>query len=199
MRPKIRQQFEIADAVQKKATNNRQTLLREKTKESLVASKHNMSDLKKQPLLFMRTILKLSWIYILYLYFGGEERFYVTKANCYVHLQWYDRAIISYEKALMEKDRAFVHSMLGYCYDQIQEYGSSVEHYRKAYKRRRNRSADIGLAVAEFQLGNIDKSDEVIQELRESNFAFELEDKKILNALEAKIAIAKKAQDGMAE
>ncbi len=193
MRPKIKQQFEIADATQKTATNKRQTLLREKTKEPLVAS------MKQQPLLFMWTILKLSWIYILYLRFGGKERFYITKANCYVDLQWYNRAIISYERALMESDRAAVHSMLGFCYDKIQEYDNSVEHYRKAYKKRRNRSADIGLAVAEYQLGNIDKSDEVIQELCKSNFAFELEDKKILDALEAKIAIAKKAQDGMAE
>lgn len=192
MRPKVKQQFESAVETQKRALNERRDFLREKTKQSLTAD-----ATKRHPFLFAWYILKLVWIYIVYLRYGGEERFYISKANCYVALQWYDRAIICYEKALMESDRAAVHSMLGYCYDQIQEYNNSVDHYRKAYKRRRDRSADIRLAEAEFKFGNIEKSHEVIQELRTSNFVFKAEDKKKMDDLEAKIYHEKKMASDM--
>jgi hypothetical protein len=193
MRPKVKQQFENSVENQKRAINEQRDFLREKIKQSLSAD-----SVKRHPLLFAWYILKLIWIYLVYLRFGGEERFYISKANCYVALQWYDRAIIYYEKALMESDRAAVHSMLGYCYEQIQENNKSVEHYRKAYKRRRDRSSDIWLAEAEFKLGNIEKSYEVIQELRKSKFIFEGEAKKKLDDLEAKINQGKMIASDMA-
>jgi tetratricopeptide (TPR) repeat protein len=193
MRPKIKHQFEIADTSQEETTTSRQVLSR-KIKKSPTMPRHNMANAAKpHPLLSAWTILRLGYIYFKYLRVGMlEESFYIAKANCFLRLQWYDRAIISYEKALKEADRASVHSILGYCYYQICEYDSSIEHYRKAYKRLRNRSADIRLAEAELKLGYIDKSDEVIQELRKSNFPFKPEDKKKLDVLEAEIAIAKR-------
>ncbi len=69
-------------------------------------------------------------------------------------------AIRNYTKALIESKDPRIHFMLGLCYLRIRNYHSSVEHFRIAYGRLNNPKVAVGLAITEYETGNIAKSEE---------------------------------------
>jgi tetratricopeptide (TPR) repeat protein len=123
------------------------------------------------------TIVKLIYLYIGYWLVGlPQEYFYIKKGNYFADLKWYHRAIRNYKKALQDSDDPHICSMLGYCYSRIGTPADSVEHYSKAHDKIRDPKIDLGLAISEFESGNIDKSEEIMREVRRSNYRLESRD-----------------------
>jgi hypothetical protein len=84
--------------------------------------------------------------------------------------------------------------MLGYCYSRIGTPVDSVQHYSKAHDKIRDPKTDLGLAISEFESGNIEKSEEIIHEVRRSNYSLDSRDVKALHGLETRIEMAKKGR-----
>jgi tetratricopeptide (TPR) repeat protein len=125
------------------------------------------------------------------------EDFHLRKANYFLDLGWYHRAIHNYKKALKDHDDPRIHSVLGYCYSRIKAPLDSVQHYSRARDKMRDPRIDIGLANSEFDCGNIEKSEEIIQEVRSSNYRLDSKDVEVLDSLAAAIEVVKKAREDL--
>jgi len=140
-------------------------------------------------------IVKLVYLFLGYWVVGlPQEYFYIKKGKYFVDLNWYHRAIRNYKKTLRDSDDPHIHSMLGYCYSRIGTPLDSIEHYNKAHDKIRDPKIDLGLAISEFESGNIEKSVEIIQEVRRSNDRLESPDVEALDWLEKRIEMAKKGR-----
>jgi len=142
-------------------------------------------------------ILKIIYLYLCF-WFGalmGDENFYMMKANYLVELNWFDRAIINYKKALRDSKNHHIYSMLGYCYSRMGDHNEAADNYRKAYKRIPDPNINLGLAISEYEIGNIDKSEEIIQDLQDSNYHLESSAQHTIMWLEEKIAVVRRERD----
>ena len=143
------------------------------------------------------TILKFIYLYSSYWLVGiPEESFYTAKGNYLVELNAYSSAIRSYEEALKESNDRRIHAMVGYCYSQLGGHKNAVEYYRKAFKKIPDQNIDIGLAISEFEAGNIDESETIIDELRRSQET-NSQTKETLDNLEARIALVRKERESL--
>jgi len=141
------------------------------------------------------TIAKSIYLYLAYWLLGlTQEYSYIKKAYYFVDLHWYHRAIHNLKKVLRDSDDPHIHSLLGYCYSRIGTPFDSVEHYSKAHDKIRNPKTDLGLAISEFESGNIEKSEEIIEEVRRSNYSLDSHDVEALHGLETRIEMAKKGR-----
>ncbi len=144
-------------------------------------------------------ILKLLFSYVLlWTVPGGAENFYILKGNYFFDLGWYDRAIKSYRKALKDSSDPRIHARIGYCYAQKGDSKEAVEYYRKTHNRTHEHSINVGLALAEYDAGNMDESEEIIRELRQSN-KLETSAKETLDNLEARIALVRRERKNLEE
>ena len=77
-------------------------------------------------------------------------------------------AIKTYKKALDESSNPLIHSALGWCYSEIGINEKAVEQYRIAFSKKRCTEIAVGLAYAEYSIGNINAFQKVYQYLNES-------------------------------
>jgi hypothetical protein len=84
--------------------------------------------------------------------------------------------------------------MLGYCYLKIGSFADSVEQYGKAHNKIRDPKIHLGLAISEFESGNIDKSEAIIREIKTSDYRLDYRDMEALDWLETKIQMAKRGR-----
>ena len=82
-----------------------------------------------------------------------------------------------------------LYSMLGHCYSQIGRYDEAVEYYRNIYKKSKYHGDLFGLALAEYYMGNAERSYELIEELRVTDKTMTANQKEIVDNLESRIAI----------
>lgn len=102
------------------------------------------------------SFFKLIYLYLSYWLVGlEEEEFYIPKANYCSDIGWYNTAIENYKKALNESKDPAIHSALGWCYAETGNTEKSVEHYRMAFRRKGSPEIALGLAYAEYNVGNI--------------------------------------------
>jgi tetratricopeptide (TPR) repeat protein len=142
-------------------------------------------------------ILKLMYLYLAYWLVGiSEEAFYMGKGNYLIELNAYSRAIRSYKKALSDSNDRNIHAMIGYCHSCIGSHQEAVEYYRQAYKKIPDQSIDINLAISEFEAGNIDESETIINELRGSA-NMDTSTKETLDNLEARIALVRRERKNL--
>ena len=142
-------------------------------------------------------ILKLIYLYVAYWLVGiPEDIFYIEKGSYLIDLNAYDLAIKSYEKALKDCDDRRIHAMIGYCHSQTGSHKEAVESYRKAYRKIHDQSIDIGLAISEYDAGNIDESEAIIRELRGSA-KLNTTTRETLNNLEERIALVRRERENL--
>ena len=112
-------------------------------------------------------IVKLIYIHIAFVAFGiDHEYFYITRANCFADLHLFNYAIGNYKLALEYSDDPKVMAALGWCYSQINQLKTSLNHYRKAHRENpRDHDISLGLAYVEFYNNNIDKSKKIIKSI----------------------------------
>jgi hypothetical protein len=84
--------------------------------------------------------------------------------------------------------------MLGYCYSKIGSFEDSVERYRKAHAKIRDPKIHIGLAISEFESGNIEKSEAIMDEVRRSDYRLDSRDVEALDWLGTRIQMAKRGR-----
>ena len=121
----------------------------------------------------------------------GVENLHIMKGNYFFDLGWYDRAIKNYKKALKDSNDPRIHARIGYCYAQSGYTKEAVEYYRKAHNKTHDHSINVGLAMSEYDAGNMDESEAIIHELRRSN-NLETSTKETLDNLEARIALVRR-------
>jgi tetratricopeptide (TPR) repeat protein len=132
--------------------------------------------------------MSLIYWHIAYLFVGlDDEYFHIVKANIFVKLGWYERAAKNYEKALKDSKDSRIHSMLGYCYTRMGHFDNAAENYRKIPSKKINPNDLYGLAYVEFQSGNLEKSHDLLQELRTSKNYLSTEQKEMIDILEDNI------------
>lgn len=139
-------------------------------------------------ILFYRiwSFVKLIYLYIAYWAVGlEEEEFYIPKANYCADIGWYNAAIKTYKKALNESNNPLIHSALGWCYAEVGDNEKSVEHYRIAYDKKNYPEIGIGLAYAEYNVGNIKEFQNIYLKLNNSRAVLSPESQEELNKLQA--------------
>jgi tetratricopeptide (TPR) repeat protein len=148
------------------------------------------------PIFYIWSIAKLAYWYIVYILVGlTEDHFQIVKANIFLDLGWYERAIKNYEKALKETKDQRIYAMLGYCYTQTRNFDSAVENFCKITTRNIYPEDYYGYAVAEFHRGNIEKSRELLQEYRSSILTMTQEQQDMIDSLASQISDAKMNED----
>jgi len=95
-----------------------------------------------------------------------EEEYYIRKGNIWAGVEWYDRAVWNYERALRANEDSWVRAHMGWCYGQLGMSQAALEHYRRAYERNKHPRIAIGLAFNECAAGNLQESRVLIQQLR---------------------------------
>ncbi len=136
------------------------------------------------------TFLKLIYLHARYLLGVGvdDEEFYIAKGNYFTDLNWYYRAIQNYERALENSKSPRLHLALGFCLLRVGRFAESVEHFRVAYKKISQPDVALGLAIAEFETGNIEQSRELVSELEHSENQLYLTNDAALKKLKDKLA-----------
>ena len=121
----------------------------------------------------------MSYLYLGYWIVGlDEEEFYIPKANYCADIGWYNMAIRAYKKALKDSTDPRIHSALGWCYAEVRMDEKAVEQYRIAFAKKKCPEMAIGLAYAEYSVGNIIEFQKVYEYLDnyEINFSAEYQD-----------------------
>ena len=135
------------------------------------------------------------WLYIRYwTVVLTDEYFYIYKANYLYDLGWYERAIHNYKRALIESysQRLRIHDMIDNCYTLLGRGNEGLDYYRKTFENSHDSLIGLGLARAEFDRGNFDRSLDLINKLRNTNHRF---DSSKLDILEAKVQVAMKDRE----
>lgn len=136
---------------------------------------------------------KFIWLYIAYWFVGSTpDYFYISKGNYFLELRWYERAIRNYKKALEDSTDHRIHDVISYCYSQMGRSSDAIDYYRAAYEKNTDPRTAYGLARAELERGNLEKSQEIIEAIRRINHHI---DQLRLDALEAEIQVVKKARE----
>jgi len=117
------------------------------------------------------------------------------KANCYLDLGWYQRAIKNYKKAQRDSQDGRIDSAIGYCYSRIGRHEEAVENYRKGSSKTRDHRTRIGLAIEEYETGNLEASERIIRELQSSASKLDPKERVALDNLQIRVAMTKKARD----
>jgi tetratricopeptide (TPR) repeat protein len=121
-------------------------------------------------LLKIKTTLKMIYLYLLYFLVGlSQEDFYVSKANYFADLGYYNSAIKYYKKALSIIKMPTIYSMIGWCYLQQDIFEQASEYYSKAYEKLKTPLIVIGYAISEFELGNYNMSENLCKELNDQS------------------------------
>ena len=139
-------------------------------------------------------ILKLVFSY--FLFWPVPESLYIMKGNYFFDLGWYDRAIKNYKKALRDSNSPRIHARIGYCYSKTGNAKEAVEYYRKTHNKTHDHSINVGLAISEYDVGNMDESEAIIQELRGSN-KLDSSTTKTLDNLEEHIAMVRRERKNL--
>jgi len=124
--------------------------------------------------------LKVCWTLakVLFLYFSywlpgiTPEEFYIRKGNYLMDLHWFHKAVPTYQKALKETKSPRVHLALGHCLLKMGQFKESVQHFRIAHEKMNQPDVVLGLAISEYETGNIDRSRELIQRLEDADRDF---------------------------
>ncbi len=139
-------------------------------------------------------ILKLIGLYIRYWTIGlSQDYYFISKANYLYGLGYYEGAIHNYKQALKESDnlRLRIHVMIDYCYSLLGRGDEGIDYYRKSFEKTNDPLIGLGLAKAEFQSGNLEKSQDLINALRNTSHRF---NSSKLDMLEAEIQVVQKAR-----
>ncbi|WP_297765939.1 hypothetical protein [uncultured Muriicola sp.] len=129
-------------------------------------------------------IIKLVYLYILYWVVGlDEEDFFIPKANYCAEIGWFKAAIESYTKALHETDDPRIRAAIGWCYAELGVNEKSVENYRIAYEKNNSPEIAIGLAFAEYSVGNLTEFRNIYKKLKSSELEVASEFKEQLKEL----------------
>jgi tetratricopeptide (TPR) repeat protein len=142
-------------------------------------------------------ILKLISLYVRYWTIGlTEDYYYISKANYFYELGDYERAIRNYKRALKDSNnlRLRIHDMIDYCYSLLGRANEGIDYYRKSFEKTNDPLIGLGLAQAEFQRGNLEKSQDLINDLRNTSHRF---NSSKLDMLEAEIQVVKKEREQM--
>ena len=112
-------------------------------------------------------ITKLVYLYILYWTVGiDDEEFFILKANYCVEIGWFKAAIQSYTKALNETDDPRILSSIGWCYAELGMNEKSAENYRLAFEKNNAPEFAIGLAFAEYGVGNLTEFIKIYEKIK---------------------------------
>ena len=122
-----------------------------------------------------------------------EEEFYTEKGNYYSELGRHDRAKKSYEKAQRTAANGITGLIIGNHYAQIGNHDEAVKAYREAVKKPGGRQGKVGLAIEEYESGNLENSEAVIRELRASG-RLGTSEQTAIDILEAQIEVTKRAR-----
>jgi tetratricopeptide (TPR) repeat protein len=156
-----------------------------------------MNDYSKRVRLLKRIwiVAKLLYLHMAYFFVGmTEEQFHITKGNYFLDLHWFHRAIPNYQKALRETPDPMIHLTLGFCLMQIGKFHDSVKHYRIAYAKLNKSDVALGLAISEYETGNIDRCRELVQQLEGKEHQLYLTNEAALEKLKGKLEEKSKAQ-----
>ena len=140
-------------------------------------------------------ILKLIWLYTRYWTIGlTQDYYYISKANCFYELGYYERAVHNYKRALKDSNnlRLRIYDMINYCYSLMGRGNEGIDYYRNTFEKTNDPLIGLGLARAEFQRGNLEKSQDLINGLRNTSHRF---NSSKLDMLEAEIQVVKKERE----
>jgi tetratricopeptide (TPR) repeat protein len=133
-------------------------------------------------------IIKLIYLHATYLLVGiDDEAFHIYKGNYFTDLNWYYRAIRNYEKALIKSKSPRLHLALGFCLLRVGRFMDSLEHFRIAYQKINQPDVALGLAIAEYETGNIERCRELVQKLNSSENQLYLTNNDALKKLKDKL------------
>lgn len=123
-----------------------------------------------------------------------EDYYYISKANCFYELGFYEEAIHNYKRALKHSHnlRLRIHDIIDSCYSRLGRGNEGIDYYRKAFEQTKDPLVGFGLAKAEFNKGNLEKSQDLINSLRNTNHRFSASK---LDMLEAEIQVVKKERE----
>lgn len=137
--------------------------------------------------------VKLVYLYIAYWLVGlSEEYFQIMKGHYLLDLGWPRRAIRNFKKALKNSDDPRIYEMIDYCYSQLGNQNGGIECYRKAFEEKGDPRIGFGLAKAEFNRGNIEKSIDIIRGIQDSTHTVDTFE---LDMLKAQIELVKKERE----
>jgi tetratricopeptide (TPR) repeat protein len=112
----------------------------------------------------------LTYLNLCYFLVGLDDEYYfIVKGNYLKDLNRLQGAINSYQKALRESKDPRVHLALASCLLHSGRYHEAVPHFEMAYKKLNDPDTALGLAIAEYETGNIDRCSELIQDLEGKN------------------------------
>ena len=141
-------------------------------------------------------IIRLIFAYLQFWTFPTpEEDFYIMKGRCYVDLGRYRRAIKNYRKAQRDSHDGRIDAAIGYCYSRIGDHEEAVENYRRGSSKTRDHRTRIGLAIEEYETGNLEASERVIRELQTSASRLDPKERAALDNLQMRVAMTKKARE----
>ncbi len=124
-----------------------------------------------------------------------EEEFYIEKGNYYLYLELglEDRAKKSFRKAKKTSPDGVTDLMVGYRYAQLGEHDKAVEAYRQAMEKPGGDRGRVGLAIEEYESGNLENSEAVIRQIRASG-KLGTSESDTLDLLEAQIEVTRRAR-----
>lgn len=118
------------------------------------------------PLKKLWVVAKLIYLNLGYFLVGLEdEYYYILKGNYLKDLNQLQGAINSYQKALRETKNPRVHLALASCMLHVGRYHEALPHFRTAYEKLNDPDTALGLAIVEYETGNIERCTKLIQEL----------------------------------
>ncbi len=148
----------------------------------------NQYSVKLNPFKYVWIVLKLIYLYLGYCLVGLDDQyFYIAKGNYFSALFWFRRAIPNYQEALRESQDPLIHLALGFCLLRVGRFGEAIEHYRIANEKVKLPDVALGLAIVEYETGNIGRCREIIQELEASDQQLFLTNNKVLKKIKEKI------------
>jgi tetratricopeptide (TPR) repeat protein len=139
-------------------------------------------------------ILKVFFAYFIFWTFPTpEEEFYIMKGDYYLQLGWHDRAAKSYRKAEKTSPDGHTDSAIGYRFGQMGRHDEAVQAYRQGTTKPGGQRAKLGLAIEEYDAGDVEKSESLMRELQASG-KLTTGEKNALDILEIQLAVTKKAR-----
>ncbi len=100
----------------------------------------------------------------------------------------YYKAIRDYKRASKDSNDPRILDTINYCYQKIGADNDGINFYRKANKKADDPSVSWGLANAEFDKGNLNRSHELIRQIRSKHHIHSQR----LDIFEAQIEIARR-------
>ncbi|MBN2435626.1 MAG: hypothetical protein JXK07_10215 [Spirochaetes bacterium] len=95
-----------------------------------------------------------------------DEWYLITKGNYLYDLEFFPAAAKAYKKALKETESPYVYSSLGYCYLYCGLPDKALKYLNIAYSKKSTPDFAVGLVYAEFENGNVQKSKELFENIK---------------------------------